>query len=99
MVFTRQGSLRALFRYRQFDKQLSPDSGFVFYRDTIAKAPYAYNASKRIFATFDDKLSIRHKTRYVKQKGLRGIMFWELTLDEYENGLLDVIDEVKSEYE
>jgi len=31
----------------------------------------------------------------VKEKGLRGIMFWELTLDDYENGLLDMIDEVK----
>jgi len=91
------GKFKSFVPFRQFDKQLSPDSGFVFFRDTIAKAPYSYNAPKRIFATFDDKLSIRHKSQYVKDKGLRGIMFWELTLDEYENGLLDVIDEVRNE--
>ncbi len=91
------GKFKSFVPYRQFTKQLSPDSGFVFYRDTIAKAPYSYNASRRIFATFDDKLSLRVKSQYVKDKGLRGIMFWELTLDEYEHGLLDVIDEVKNE--
>jgi chitinase len=89
------GKFKSFIPYRQFDKQISQDSGFVFYRDSVAKAPYSYNASKRIFATFDDKLSISQKTQYVKEKGLRGIMFWELTLDQYENGLLDVIDEVK----
>jgi len=91
------GKFKSFVPYRQFNKQLSPDSGFVIYRDTVAKAPYSYNASKRIFATFDDKLSIRHKTQYVKNKGLGGIMFWELTLDDHENGLLDVIDAVKNE--
>jgi len=89
------GKFKSFVPYRQFEKQISRDSGFVFYRDSVAKAPYSYNASKRIFATFDDKLSISQKTQYVKEKGLRGIMFWELTLDDYENGLLDMIDEVK----
>jgi len=89
------GKFKSFIPYRQFDKQISRDSGFVFYRDSVASAPYSYNASKRIFATFDDKLSISQKTRYVKDKGLRGIMFWELTLDDYNDGLLDMIDEVK----
>lgn len=91
------GKFKSFIPYRQFDQRLSADSGFVFYRDTIAKAPYAYNAAKRTFATFDDKLSIGNKTRYVKEKGLYGIMFWELTLDNYTDGLLDVIDQVKQE--
>ena len=50
-----------------------------------------------MFSAFDDKLSIRTKTQYVKDKGLHGIMFWELTLDTYGDGLLDVIDKVKNE--
>jgi chitinase len=89
------GKFKSFIPYRQFDKLISRDSGFVFYRDSVAKAPYSYNPAKRIFATFDDKLSISQKTQYVKDKGLRGIMFWELTLDDYDNGLLDRIDEVK----
>jgi chitinase len=89
------GKFKSFIPYRQFDQRLSADSGFVFYRDTVAKAPYAYNAAKRTFATFEDELSVRHKTQYAKDKGLYGIMFWELTLDKYENGLLDVVDRTK----
>jgi chitinase len=91
------GKFKSFIPYRQFDQRLSADSGFVFYQDTMAKAPYAYHAAQRTFATFDDKLSIRAKTQYVKDKGLYGIMFWELTLDNYVDGLLDVIDQVKNE--
>lgn len=91
------GKFKSFIPYRQMDQRLSTDSGFVFYRDTVAKAGYAYNAAKRTFATFDDKLSIRNKTQYVKDKGLHGIMFWELTLDTDSDGLLDVIDKVKNE--
>lgn len=90
------GKFKSFIPYRQFDQRLSTDSGFIFYRDTISKAPYAYNVAKRTFATFDDKLSIRSKTQYVKDKGLHGIMFWELTLDNYSDGLLDEIDKVKN---
>ncbi len=91
------GKFKSFVPYRLFNQRVSSDSGFVFYQDTIAKAAYAYNAAKKTFATFDDKLSIRNKTKYVKDKGLHGIMFWELTLDTYSDGLLDVIDKVKSE--
>jgi chitinase len=90
------GKFKSFIPYREFDKRLSADSGFVFYRDAVAKAPYIYSPTKRIFATFEDSISIRDKTQYVKDKGLHGIMFWELTLDKYENGLLDVIDRVKN---
>ncbi len=91
----RSGKFKHFIPYRQFSTRLSEDSGFVFYRDPIAKAPYAYNQSKRIFATFDDPISIQGKTQYVIDRKLRGIMFWELSLDKKENGLLDEIDRVK----
>jgi chitinase len=78
--------------YNQFSHWLSADSGFVFYRDTASRAPYAFSAAKARYATFDDSLSIQHKTEYVIKKGLGGIMFWELTLDKQKDGLLDVID-------
>jgi chitinase len=35
--------------------------------------------------------SIAAKTKYAKEKGLNGIMFWELTLDITSGGLLDKI--------
>jgi chitinase len=89
------GVFKSFIGFSQFQEKLSTDSGYIFYRDEGAKASYAYNASKNLFATFDDSLSISDKTKYVKDKGLGGIMFWELSLDKKTNGLVDVIDRVK----
>jgi chitinase len=86
------GRFHSFIPFNQFSRRLSADSGFVFYRDTMAKAPYAYNAEKKRYATFDDTLSIKDKTTYALKKGLGGIMFWELTLDTQQDGLLNVID-------
>ncbi|WP_276503461.1 glycoside hydrolase family 18 protein [Terrimonas pollutisoli] len=89
------GKFKSFISYRQFDSRLSKDDGFVFYRDTISGAAYAYNMAKKTFATFDDPVSIEAKTKYAIDKGLKGIMFWELTLDKTRGGLLDVIDRSK----
>jgi chitinase len=89
------GKFKSFIPFRQFDKRLTKADGFVFYRDSTAKAPYAYNPASKTFATFDDPLSIESKTKYVVDKGLKGIMFWELSLDQPTGGLLDVIDRVK----
>ena len=83
--------------YRNFDKQLSPDSGFVYHWDSTAQAPYIYNPDQKLFATFDDKKSIELKTKYVIDKGLNGIMFWQLGDDEFRDGLLDEIDKTRTE--
>ena len=90
------GTFKSFIAFSKFDKFLSRDSGFVFYRDTIAAAPYAYNARRQLFATFDDPASIERKTEYAVKKGLNGIMFWELSLDKSRGGLVDVIYKVKS---
>jgi len=34
---------------RNFETQLSPDSGFFFHWDSTAHAPYFYNASRNLF--------------------------------------------------
>lgn len=86
------GNFKSFIGYGKFEQLLNTDSGYVFYRDETAQAPYAYNKSKGLFATFDDTLSMARKTRYVIEKGLGGIMFWELSIDKKENGLLDAID-------
>lgn len=78
--------------YRNQATTLSADSGYVYHWDPVAQAPYAYNASQRRFASFDDTTSIRLKTLYALQKKLGGVMFWQLTEDRFSGGLLDVID-------
>jgi len=79
--------------YKSFKDQFTEENGFKYYWDDVAKAPYYYNAANRQFVTFDDPKSIALKTKYVIEQKLNGIMFWELTEDSYQNGLLSVIDD------
>lgn len=82
---------------RLFDS-VSTSNGFVQYWDSVANAPYAFNPLRKIEVTFDDSLSIARKTQYVITKRLGGIMFWQLMDDKFSNGLLDVIDKTKEEF-
>jgi chitinase len=84
--------------FKNFDTQLSVDSGFIYHWDEVANAPYMYNPAKKLFVTYDNKNSIRLKTQYVVDQGLNGIMFWQLAYDTFDNGLLGVIDDVKTSY-
>lgn len=67
-------------RFTEIDRHyLSTDSGrasgYVRHWDTQARAPYLYNG--RDFISYDDEESIAEKCRYVAEKNLGGIMFWE----------------------
>ena len=93
-----KGKFKMNVDYRNFGTQLSLDSGFISHWDDVANAPFLYNPEKKLFATYDDKRSIELKTKYAEDKGLGGIMFWELVYDTFENGLLEVIDKVKQDY-
>ncbi|MFA6151108.1 MAG: glycoside hydrolase family 18 protein [Chitinophagaceae bacterium] len=77
--------------YNKFPQYFNDSSGFVYHWDEKAKAPYQYNAEKKLFATFDNEQSIKAKAKYARELGLGGIMFWELILDKPANGLLDVM--------
>lgn len=81
--------------WRRFDSTFSAANGYKKYWDKVAKAPYMYNDSLKYFVTYDDSVSVQLKTKYVMQKKLNGVMFWQLADDDFEHGLLDVIDETK----
>ena len=55
--------------------------GFVRYWDADAQVPYLWNASRRIFITYEDPESLARKTRYIRERGLAGAMFWEYNSD------------------
>ncbi|HEY5408053.1 MAG TPA: glycoside hydrolase family 18 protein [Ginsengibacter sp.] len=81
--------------YSRFADTINTNNGFIQYWDSLAKAPYAFNIQRKILATYDDSESIKLKTEYVIKNKLNGVMFWQLAEDKLEDGLLDVIDEVK----
>lgn len=81
--------------YKDEATMFSPDSGYVYHWDDVAKAPFLYNSQRQLFASLDDSVSIRVKTEYAIRKGLGGVMFWQMTEDRFSGGLLDVIDNTK----
>lgn len=92
------GHFRRGISFNRFSIDLSRDSGFIYHWDPLSQAPYMYNPAKKWFATFDDSLSVSIKTQYVLKNRLNGIMFWQLSEDNYQNGLLEAIDKAKKEY-
>lgn len=82
--------------FKNYNEIFSEANGYKTFWDDVAKAPWSYNAEKKIYATYDNKRSIQLKTQYAIDKKLAGIMFWELRQDLVRNGLLHTIYEVKT---
>ncbi len=94
-------TLNGLYQSGGFDhgisfKNLYLDSmqqqGYIYYWDDEAKAPYLYNKTAKKLFSYDNERSIALKTKYVIDKKLNGIMFWQLGDDKPIDGLLNVID-------
>jgi chitinase len=78
---------------KELRKNYTDGRGYITYWDPEAKAAYKYNDRKKIYLTYDDERSVAAKVKYVKEKGLNGIFFWELRLDKAKGGLADIIYE------
>lgn len=85
------GKFKRSVGFKDFPAQYSKQSGYESFWDSEAKAPYLYNKAKGLFVTFDDPSSLAEKVTYVVEKGLNGIMFWELSNDMPASGLVDAI--------
>jgi len=66
-------------------------NGFVRHWDSIANAPYLFNAQDSVFITYDDPESVALKASYALEHQLGGIMFWQLCNDSEEYDLLEAI--------
>jgi len=64
----------------------SSQSGFARYWDDSAKVPYVWNPTTATLYTYEDEISLENKCSYVLDKGLGGIMIWELSGDYPANG-------------
>jgi chitinase len=92
------GTFKDFVNYKNFESYFTADEGFQQHFDPAAEAYYRYSPKRKRFATFDNPQSVQSKVRYALKNGLGGIMFWQLSGDKYENGLLDAIDDaVKAE--
>jgi chitinase len=92
-----QGRFKTYLLYRDFDRFFDTNEGFEHHWDSTAQAPFSYNPREKLFATYDNQRSVALKTRYAVRNRLGGIMFWELSGDKREHGLLEAIDQVRKE--
>jgi chitinase len=88
-----KGKFKRAVSYKTFDSYFTEDSGFQYYFDEKTQSPYQYSRQQKRFATFDDERSIAAKSKFIRDKKLGGIMFWELREDKERGGLVDVIYE------
>ena len=54
--------------------------GYPEYWDDAAKASYFYNGSN--FWSYDSPMAIKEKMRFIDNRDLKGVMFWELSGDD-----------------
>ena len=57
-------------------------SGFTQRWDDVAKVPYLVNISGTMVLSYDDEISVGLKAEYVKTKGLKGAMYWNIEADD-----------------
>lgn len=60
---------------------LSKNSSFSRFWDEKAGAPYLFSLQDSTWITYEDPESIALKMNFVKEKGLAGAMFWEMSED------------------
>lgn len=66
--------------YRDVEN-LIENKGFIRKWDGDAKAPYLWQPDSSAVITYDDPESLAEKCKFLKSKGLAGIMFWEYSQD------------------
>jgi len=54
---------------------------FTRFYDSSAASPFLWNESDSVFLAYEDVTSIAARMKYVREKGLGGVMFWEYTED------------------
>ncbi|MDG1360051.1 MAG: glycoside hydrolase family 18 protein, partial [Phycisphaerales bacterium] len=74
--------------------QLLQSGEYTRYWDDVSKVPYLHSPSRfgGHFISYDDQESIQYKLDYLRDLGLGGVMYWEITGDRGQ-GLVDLIAE------
>ncbi len=80
--------------YGKFDQLYAAYPGLEYYWDSVAHAPYLYDASTGAFFSFDDVRSVTDKAEYVKEHNLGGVISWQQSDDRVTVPGTDVRDEL-----
>lgn len=81
MPFYGHGNGKDYNGYVDYRDNKGPKTGHQELWDEIAKVPYYANAKGELLLGFDNVRSIREKCNYIKEKGLKGGMYWDYGAD------------------
>lgn len=73
---------------------LSKNSSYSRFWDEKAGAPYLFSIQDSTWITFEDPESLALKMKFIKEKGLAGAMFWEMSEDNTGTLLNTLYDEL-----
>ncbi len=68
--------------YRSIARRLADGERLTRHWDGDARVPWLFDRQTRLWITFDDAASVGEKAAYAREKGLRGVMAWELMSDD-----------------
>lgn len=71
-----------------WDYKALPQPGATEYSDAEAGASYSYDSASRTLISYDSVDMVKRKARFVKERGLGGAMWWELSGDRQDQGSL-----------
>ncbi|GGD51483.1 glycoside hydrolase family 18 protein [Lacimicrobium alkaliphilum] len=74
--------------YKNLHNNLIGKNGYERHWDDTAKVPWLWNPEKKILISYEDSESLRHKSQYVLDNNLAGVMFWRYNSD-HQNTLLN----------
>jgi len=80
--------------YAEIKSEYLTNPRFVRHWDDSAKAPWLHDGDT--FLSYEDPESLMHKARWVRERGLRGVMFWEYTQDHQGELLGALYDALRS---
>lgn len=72
-------------------KKLADSGAYKVYRDRRAGSAWLFDGTT--LWTYDDPTVLRTKTRYIREEGLGGAMFWSLDADTADGELITAVDE------
>lgn len=72
-------------------KKLADSGAYKVYRDRRAGSAWLFDGTT--LWTYDDPQVLRTKTRYIREEGLGGAMFWSLDADTADGELMTAVDE------
>ncbi|MDH5382431.1 MAG: glycoside hydrolase family 18 protein [Cyclobacteriaceae bacterium] len=79
------------YSWLKLDSMSKANTSYHYYWDSTAHAPYFWSEDSLELISFENETSLYDKTKYIHNKNLAGIMFWQYTQD---NGrLISAINE------